>query len=128
MGFGAVGVAMLWRSVCVEMGMCICIGSMNICRNFRREVLDKRSHAIFEPFGAGLGDWCVRVRVIGKDFASLSRVPSHAPKTIWARRAIGAGGGARFGIGRIVHAFGVLMGCSKSRGTGEGCVEIRTTV
>ena len=68
MGFGAVGVAMLWRSVRVEMGMCICIGSMNLCRNSRREVLNQRSHAMFEPFGAGLGDWCVRVRVIGKDY------------------------------------------------------------
>ena len=84
MGFGAVGVVMLRHSVRVMTGMCICIGSMNFCRNFRREVLDKRSHAMFEPFSARLGDWCVRVRVIGKDFASLSRVPSHTPKTIWA--------------------------------------------
>jgi hypothetical protein len=83
-GFGAVGAAMLWRSVRVEMGMYLCIGSMNLCRSFRRKVLDKGSHAMFEPFGAGLGDWCVRVRVIGKDFAPLSRVPSHAPKTLWA--------------------------------------------
>ena len=37
--------------------------------------------------------------------------------------AIGVGGGARVGIGRIAQAFGVLMGCSQSRGTGEGCVE-----
>ena len=75
---------MLWRSVRIRTGMCNCIGSMNFCRNFRREVLDKRSHAMFEPFGAGFGDWCVRVRVIGEGFASLSRVSSHAPKTIWA--------------------------------------------
>ena len=27
---------MLWRSVRVEMGMYLCIGSMNLCRSFRR--------------------------------------------------------------------------------------------
>ena len=94
-GFGAVGVAMLWRSLRVEMGMCICIRSVNLCRNFRREVFDKRSHAMFEPFSARLGNWCVRVRVIGKDFASLSRVPSYAPEAIWASHRGGGWGTLR---------------------------------
>ena len=63
--------------------MCICIGSMNICRSFRRGVIDKRSHGRFEPFGAGLGDRRVRVRVIGKDFASSGRVSPYPPEPIW---------------------------------------------
>jgi hypothetical protein len=94
-GFWAVGVAMLWRSLHVEMGMCTCVGSVNLCRKRRREVLDKRSHAMFEPFSARLGDWCVRVRVIGEGFASQSRVPSYAPETIWASHRGGGWGTLR---------------------------------
>ena len=95
-GFGAVGAAVLWRCVHVEMGMYLCIGMMSLCRSFRRQVLDKRSRAMFEPLGAGLGDWCVRVRVIGKDFTPLSRVPSHAPKSLWASHR-GGGWGTLWG-------------------------------
>ena len=103
-----VGVAELRCGVRVTRGLGIHPGSVCPRVIFCRKDVSTRSTSYSSPVRAGLDDRRVRVRVVGKDFASLGYVSPHTPESLRARH--GAGGGARFGIGRAVDAY-MLLGC-----------------
>ena len=74
---------------------------------------------MFEPFGAWLGDWCVRVRVIGKDFASQGRVSPYPPKPIWTGHGRSDGDRGRTADGPLVGNIHTQLAKATSLGGGR---------